>query len=287
VTGEKAHKLGLVDKVVPSSEVLNAAVALARDIASGKVARQFALDKKDKLEPSVAVKQIVEMAGGMAKKQSPHMPQPQAALRAVAAGVNNITEGRQVEANEFAKLGKNPVSKALIHLFLAQRACTKVDGIAHLKARSIKSAAVIGGGLMGSGIATTLVSAGIKVLLKEINQELLDAGVGRVKANLQSRVKKGSLTQEKFEKTMALLVPVLTYDAFNTVDIVIEAVIEKVDLKQRVFLELEKFCNPNCILATNTSTINIDLISQKISPSAQKRVIGAHFFSPAHIMPLL
>jgi len=287
IPADKAQKLGVIDVVVPADQLLETARKLALDLASGAVVRQFALRRKDKLENSFMVKQIVSMAGNMATKTSPHMPQPHACLRAVAAGVDG-SDGRKVEAAEFAKLGKHPVSAALIHVFLAQRATSKVAGVsdnASLKPREIRSAAVVGGGLMGSGIATAMLLANIKVVLKEVNQQFLDAGVARVTSNLSSRVKKGKMTEAKMKSTLELLVPTLSYDAFKDVDLVIEAVIEKVDLKQQVFVELEKACKPECILATNTSTINIELIAAKTK--AQKRVIGAHFFSPAHVMPLL
>lgn len=138
---------------------------------------------------------------------------------------------------------------------------------------------------MGSGIATALILSNYPVILKEVNDKFLQAGVGRVRANLQSRVKKGNMTQEKFEKTLSLLKGVLDYESFKDVDMVIEAVIENVSLKQQIFADLEKFCPPHCILASNTSTIDLNLIGEKTK--SHDRIIGAHFFSPAHVMPLL
>ncbi|KAJ6770977.1 3-HYDROXYACYL-COA DEHYROGENASE, partial [Salix koriyanagi] len=138
---------------------------------------------------------------------------------------------------------------------------------------------------MGSGIATALVLSNYPVILKEVNNQFLQAGIGRVKANLQSRVKKGRMTQEKFEKTMSLLKGALDYESFKDVDLVIEAVIENVSLKQQIFSDLEKYCPPHCILASNTSTIDLNLIGKQTK--SQDRIIGAHFFSPAHVMPLL
>lgn len=138
---------------------------------------------------------------------------------------------------------------------------------------------------MGSGIATALILSNYPVILKDVNDNLLQAGIGRVKANLQSRVKKGKMTQEKCEKTISLLQGALDYEGFRDVDMVIEAVIEKVSLKQQIFSDLEKYCPPHCILASNTSTIDLNLIGEKTH--SQDRIVGAHFFSPAHIMPLL
>ncbi|XP_028555816.1 glyoxysomal fatty acid beta-oxidation multifunctional protein MFP-a [Dendrobium catenatum] len=162
-----------------------------------------------------------------------------------------------------------------------------VPGISDLglTPRNISKVGILGGGLMGSGIATALILSNQRVILKEVNDNFLQAGVGRVKANLQSRVKKGTMTQENFEKALSLLTGVLDYEQFGDVDMVIEAVIEKVDLKQQIFADLEKYCPPHCILATNTSTIDLNLIGE--STKSQNRIVGAHFFSPAHIMPLL
>jgi enoyl-CoA hydratase/3-hydroxyacyl-CoA dehydrogenase len=285
IPAPKAHKMGLVDGLVEPAELINASIQLALDIASGAKPRQYSLKRTDKLENSMMIGQIIKMAGQMATKKSPHMPQALACLRAIEAGLKPGDQGRMVESREFTKLGQGPVSKALIHVFLSQRACSKVKGLGGLKPRQIKCAAVVGGGLMGSGIATVLVQAGVRVLLKEINQQFLDAGVGRIKANLDNRVKKGRLTADKAAKMMSLVVPVLTYDQFREADIVIEAVIEKLELKQSVFVDLERACRPDCILATNTSTINIDKIGAKTKSA--ERIIGAHFFSPAHVMPLL
>ncbi|GAB2226551.1 hypothetical protein Droror1_Dr00022361 [Drosera rotundifolia] len=145
-----------------------------------------------------------------------------------------------------------------------------------LKPRKIRKVAVLGGGLMGSGIATALILSNYHVILKEVNENFLQAGVGRVKANLQSRVKKGKMTQEKFEKTLSLLKRVLGYEDFRDVDMVIEAVIENVSLKQEIFADLEKYCPPHCILASNTSTIDLNLIGEKTR--SHDRIVGAHFF---------
>jgi len=138
---------------------------------------------------------------------------------------------------------------------------------------------------MGSGIATALILSNYTVILKEVNDKFLEAGIGRVKANLQSRVKKGRMSQEKFEKTISLLKGSLDYESFRDVDMVIEAVIENISLKQQIFADLEKYCPQQCILASNTSTIDLNKIGERTK--SQDRIVGAHFFSPAHVMPLL
>lgn len=127
--------------------------------------------------------------------------------------------------------------------------------------------------------------AGIQVIVKEVNQKFLDAGVQRIEGIFKGRVEKGKLTQEQYTNFMKLLIPQTTYDGFDTCDMVIEAALEKLDLKQQIYAELEKVCNSKCILATNTSTIDVLQIGAKTK--SQKRIIGLHFFSPAHVMKLL
>jgi enoyl-CoA hydratase/3-hydroxyacyl-CoA dehydrogenase len=135
---------------------------------------------------------------------------------------------------------------------------------------------VIGGGLMGSGIATALILSGVKVYLKEINSEFLQAGIQRIEENLKSRVAKGGMTQAKLQKILGLVKGILDYEDCNDVDIVIEAAVEDILLKQRIFADLEKYCKPTCLLASNTSTIDIGVIGA--NTKSQDRIIGAHFF---------
>lgn len=191
------------------------------------------------------------------------------------------------EGESFAKAASLDTHKALVHIFFAQRATKKVKGVsdAGLKPRPIRKVAVLGGGLMGSGIATALILSGIDVVLKEVNQQFLESGMLRIKGNLASRVKKGKMAQDAADAAMARVKGALDYRSFADVDMVIEAVIEDVALKQKIFADLEASCPPNCILSTNTSTIDIDLVGAKTR--SQDRIVGAHFFSPAHVMPLL
>ncbi|KAG8070505.1 hypothetical protein GUJ93_ZPchr0006g41151 [Zizania palustris] len=191
------------------------------------------------------------------------------------------------EAKVFKELVLSPTSKALVHAFFGQRLTTKVPGVTdvQLKPRKIRKVAVIGGGLMGSGIATALLVSNTSVVLKEVNPQFLQRGQKMIAANLEGLVKRGSLTKDKMNKAMSLLKGALDYSDFKDVDMVIEAVIEKIHLKQSIFSDIEKVCPPHCILATNTSTINLNVVGEKTN--CQDRIIGAHFFSPAHIMPLL
>ncbi|KAJ4722148.1 glyoxysomal fatty acid beta-oxidation multifunctional protein MFP-a-like [Melia azedarach] len=242
----------------------------------------------DQIEPLGEAREIFKFARAQARKQAPNLKHPLVCIDAIETGiVSGPRAGLLKEAEAFRELVPSDTCKSLIHVFFAQRGTTKVPGVTDLglAPRQVKKVAVLGGGLMGSGIATALILSNYPVILKEVNDKFLQAGIGRVRANLQSRVKKGKMSQEKFEKTMSLLRGVLDYESFKDVDMVIEAVIENVSLKQQIFADLEKYCPPHCMLASNTSTIDLNLIGERTK--SKDRIVGAHFFSPAHVMPLL
>ncbi|GAV64146.1 ECH domain-containing protein/3HCDH domain-containing protein/3HCDH_N domain-containing protein [Cephalotus follicularis] len=288
VKGEEACALGLVDAVVSPVELVNTARRWALEILEGKRPWVASLYKTDKLEPLGEAREIFKFARAQARKQAPNLTHPIVCIDVVEEGiVSGPRAGLWKEADAFQELVHSETCKSLIHVFFSQRATSKIHGITDrgLVPRRVNKVAILGGGLMGSGIATALILSNYPVILKEVNEKFLEAGIGRVRANLQSRVKKGKMTQEKFEKTMSLLKGVLDYGSFKDVDLVIEAVIENVSLKQQIFADLENYCPPHCILASNTSTIDLNLIGEKTR--SQDRIVGAHFFSPAHIMPLL
>ncbi|XP_051152677.1 glyoxysomal fatty acid beta-oxidation multifunctional protein MFP-a [Andrographis paniculata] len=288
VKGEEALSLGLVDALASPTELINTARQWALDIWAHKRPWVVSYYRTDKLEPLGEAREILNFARAQTRKRAPNMTHPIVCIDVIEAGV--VSGGRAgllKEAEAFAALVESDTCKSLVHVFFSQRATTKVPGVTDLglKPRKVKKVAILGGGLMGSGIATALILSNYPVILKEVNEKFLQGGIDRVKANLQSRVKKGKMSQEKFEKTFSLLKGVLDYESFRDVDLVIEAVIENVSLKQQIFSDLEKFCPSHCILATNTSTIDLNLIGEKTR--SQDRIIGAHFFSPAHVMPLL
>ncbi|WOH13005.1 hypothetical protein DCAR_0832514 [Daucus carota subsp. sativus] len=288
VKGEEALSLGLVDAIASPAELISTARRWALDILERRKPWVASLYKTDKLEPLGEAREILNFARAQARKQGPNLSHPLVCIDVIEEGiVSGPRAGLWKEAEAFQGLLHSDTCKSLVHIFFAQRSTTKVPGVTDrgLKPRRIKKVAILGGGLMGSGIATALIVSNYPVILKEVNENFLQAGIGRVKANLQSRVKKGRMTQEKFEKTFSLLKGSLDYESFKDVDMVIEAVIENVSLKQQIFADLEKYCPSHCILASNTSTIDLNLIGQKTK--SNDRIVGAHFFSPAHVMPLL
>ncbi|CAA2985910.1 glyoxysomal fatty acid beta-oxidation multifunctional MFP-a [Olea europaea subsp. europaea] len=288
VKGQEALSLGLVDAIASSNELVNTARRWALDILELKRPWINSFYKTNKLEPLGEAREILKFARAQTRKRAPNLKHPLVCIDVIEEGiVSGPRAGLLKEAEAFQRLLHSDTCKSLVHIFFAQRGTTKVPGVSDLglKPRRINKVAILGGGLMGSGIATALILSGYPVILKEVNDKFLQAGIDRVKANLKSRVKKGNMSQEKYEKTLSLLKGSLDYESFRDVDMVIEAVVENVSLKQQIFSDLGKFCSPHCILASNTSTIDLNLIGEKTK--SQDRIIGAHFFSPAHVMPLL
>ncbi|XP_078439828.1 multifunctional protein 2 [Wolffia australiana] len=288
IKGSDAYAVGLVDAIVPREELVDTARQWALDIVDYKKPWVRSLYKTDKIEPLGEAREILKFARAQAQKQAANVQHPLVCIDVIEEGiVSGPRAGLLKEAQSFQKLLLSDTCKSLVHVFFSIRATSKVPGVTDLglSPRKVAKVAIIGGGLMGSGIATVLILSNIPVILKEVNDKFLQSGIARIKANLESRVKKGKMTEERLEKALSLLAGVLDYESFKGVDLVIEAVIEDLSLKQKIFGELERYCSPSCILATNTSTIDLNLIGEKTN--SQDRIVGAHFFSPAQVMPLL
>ncbi|CAA7397364.1 unnamed protein product [Spirodela intermedia] len=288
ISATDGNQLGLIDAVVTPKELLPVSRQWALDIAMHRKPWISSLRRTDKIGPLSEARQIIKAARQQAKKTAPNMPQHQVCLDAIEEGVlSGGYAGVLKEAKVFKELVLSDTSKGLVHVFFAQRATSKVPTVTDigLKPRKIKKVAIIGGGLMGSGIATALVRHNISVLLKEVDSAYLQKGLTTVSVNLKRLVMRGAMTEDQMKKALSLLTGALDYSEFKNVDMVIEAVIENVPLKQSIFSEIEKACHPHCILATNTSTIDLNIVGAKTR--SQDRIAGAHFFSPAHLMPLL
>ncbi|WVZ76933.1 hypothetical protein U9M48_024848 [Paspalum notatum var. saurae] len=288
ITAEEGKECGLVDALSSPNELIKTSRHWALEIASSIRPWTKSLGRTDKLGSLSEARTILIMARQQIKKIGRNMPQYQACLDVIEEGVIfGGHAGVLKEDKVFKDLVPSPTSRALVHVFLAQRSTTKVPGITdvQLKPRKIRKVAVIGGGLMGSGIATALLVSNIPVVLKELNPQFLLRGQKMIADNLEGLVKRGSLAKDRINKALLLLKGTLDYSDFTDVDMVVEGVIENIPLKQSIFADIEKICPPHCILATNTSTIDLNIICEKTN--SQDRIIGAHFFSPAHIMPLL
>src|ERR1700722_4279120 len=286
ITAHEALKLGLVDHLI-EGDLLLGAIAFSRDIAAKPLRKTRERNEKDKLGLPEQNASVFAAAREKAHTKQRGMMAPLAAIDAVEAATRlSFEEGCQVEQKLFGECLFSDQSKALIHGFFGEREVGKVADIPKETALLlVNSVAVVGAGTMGAGIAIVFANAGFPVLLKEADEPALHRGLATIQKNYQSSVKRGRLTQEFVDERLQLIKPTLSYDDFGKVDMVVEAVFEGLALKKEVFGQLDRVCRPGAILATNTSTLDIDEIA--LATSRPGAVIGTHFFSPANIMRLL
>ena len=228
-----------------------------------------------------------QFARNMVKGMAKNFPAPVKCVDAVQAATElKFDDGMVFERDIFVALMLSPEGRALRHIFMAERAASKIPDVpADTPKRDIKSIAVIGAGTMGGGIAMNFLNAGIAVKMLETTQDALDRGLATVRKNYEAQVKKGKLKPEKYEERMALLSTTLRYDDLRDADMVIEAVFEDMGVKEHVFTELDRVMKPGAILASNTSTLDMNKIAA--FTNRPQDVVGTHFFSPANIMKLL
>ena len=228
-----------------------------------------------------------QFARNMVKGMSKNFPAPGKCVDAVQlATKKKFDDGMLAEREIFLNLMLTPECRALRHLFVAERAASKIPDVPDdTPKRQVKSLAVIGAGTMGGGITMNFLNAGIPVKMLEMKQEALDRGIATIRKNYESQVKKGKLKQDKYEQRMSLLSTTLSYDELKDADMVIEAVFEEMGVKKAVFTELDRVMKPGAILATNTSTLDVNTIAS--FTQRPQDVIGTHFFSPANVMKLL
>ncbi len=286
VKAKAAFECGIVDRIV-EGDLLAGAVAFAREIIASGVTPQKSRERNDKLGDEQTNAPIFAAARDQARKTRRGQTAPVAAIDAVEAATKlSFNEGCKRESELFQQCLFGDQSKALIHVFFGEREVAKIPDVPKgTPTIGINKAAVVGAGTMGGGITMNYANAGIPVLLKETSQEFLDRGLATIRKNYSNSVKKGRFSQEVMDHRMALITPTLTYDGFEEADIVTEAVFEGMDLKKQVFGELDKVCKPGAIIASNTSTLNIDEIASVTS--RPEFVIGHHYFSPANVMRLL
>jgi 3-hydroxyacyl-CoA dehydrogenase len=272
----------LFDKIV-DGDVVEAAVAFAREKADARPLPIVAKLKVEYPNADAYFQFARNTVGAMAK----NFPAPLKCVDAVAASVKmKFEDGMKLERELFMALMLTPESKALRHAFMAERATSKIPDVpADTPTRAINKVALIGAGTMGGGIAMNFLNAGIPVVMIEMKQEALDKGTGIMRKNYEAQVKKGKLKQDKLDERMALLSTTLKYDDLKDADLVIEAVFEDMAVKEQVFKTLDEVMKPGAILASNTSTLDLDKIAA--FTKRPEDVIGMHFFSPANVMKLL
>ncbi|MGD0508600.1 MAG: 3-hydroxyacyl-CoA dehydrogenase NAD-binding domain-containing protein [Terriglobales bacterium] len=284
VSAREAATLGLIDRLI-EGDLLAGATAFARDIASKPAPKTR--ERMEKLGTAAENAAIFAAAREAAGKKHRGMKAPLAAIDAVEVATRlTFEEGCQAEKKLFTECLFSDQSKALIHVFFGEREVAKIPDVPkETPVIPVNRVAVVGSGTMGGGIAMVFANAGIAVLLKDVDEAALDLGMRKIRKNYARSVQRGRFTQAFADERLRLITPVLNYDAFSDVDMVVEAVFEGMALKKTVFADLDRVCRPGAILASNTSTLNIDEIASATSrPDA---VIGTHFFSPANTMRLL
>ena len=230
---------------------------------------------------------FLQFSRNTVKAMSGSYPAPLQCVEAVAAAVTmKFDDGIAFERKLFIELVQSTESKALRHAFFGERAASKLPDVPEdTPTRAIKSAAVIGAGTMGGGIAMNFANAGIPVKILEMKQEALDKGLATIRKNYENTLKKGKLTQEKFDQRVGLITGTLSYDEIGQADIVVEAVFEDMGVKETVFKKLDEVMKQGAILASNTSTLDVNKIAD--FTKRPQDVVGTHFFSPANVMKLL
>jgi 3-hydroxyacyl-CoA dehydrogenase len=280
IDASKGAAAGLIDKLA-DGDVVAAAIAFAQDKV-GKPPRRIGEQKIDKVPAG-----LFEKARGSLARHPSGPIAPKAAIDAVEAATTlPLAEGIAKERALFREAAASPYARALQYAFFAERQAANLPGIGpDLKLRDIKTVGILGAGTMGTGIGLAFLNAGFPLIIVETTQEALDKGVARIKDTLEANVKRGRATEAQAKERMARLTPSLRMEDFETVDLIIEAVFENMALKKEIFAKLDGIAKPGAIIATNTSTLDVDEIAA-VTKRPQD-VVGLHFFSPANIMRLL
>ena len=287
VSAAEALRLGFIDEVVEGELQTAAIAAVRRLVIKGAVARPTSARVVD---PATASTAIIERLTALARRLYPNREAALTAIKATEASVRlPLAQGLLYE-EQLANLSKNTVeSRASIHVFFAERASRRVLGLAvgeaAPQARAVKAAGIIGAGTMGGGIAMCFANAGMPVTLLDSSQQALDRGLGLIESNYASMVKRGRIDEAEKARRMSRIRGTLDYTDLAQADVIVEAVFENMELKRQIFAALDRIAKPGAVLASNTSTLDVEQIARATSRPSD--VIGMHFFAPANIMPLL
>ena len=285
VPAEEAHRLGIIDELAPEADLRDAAIAMARRVAEIRPLPRIR-DRDAKLAEAKADPGIFDAMRKSIARRARNQKAPYNCIAAVeAACTMPFEDGIRRERELFDELENSAEARALRYAFFAEREVAKLPDIPRdTPLRPVKTAAIVGAGTMGGGIAMSFAEFGFPVKLLEASQEALDRGIARIRANYETSVKRGSLTEAEMNRRLALIEPVTSYDDIGQCDVVIEAVFERIPVKEEVFKKLDEVMKPGALLYTNTSGIDIDIMA-----NATKRpqdIAGTHFFAPANVMKL-
>jgi len=283
VPSEQFKGTGLFDEMI-DGDLLKGAVAFAGKVVSENRPLKRVRDIKIDYPNAEA---FFQFARNNVQAVSKNFPAPLKCVDAVAASVSKpFDEGLRTEREFFTYLVQTPESKALRHAFFGERAASKINDVPEsTPIRDIKKVGMVGAGTMGGGITMNFLNAGIAVTILEMKQEALDKGIATIRKNYENSMKKGKLKPEQLETRMGLLTPTLSYDDLKDADLIIEAVFEEMGVKEAVFKKLDEVAKPGAILASNTSTLDVNQIAA--FTKRPQDVVGTHFFSPANVMRLL
>jgi len=285
VPAAEAKTLGIIDEIVDEKDLRGAAIRYAKSVAAKRPLPRVR-DKTDRITDAKADPGMFEAMKKSIARKARNQKAPYHCIAAVeAATTQAFEEGLETERRLFSELENADEAKALRYAFFAEREVAKIPGAPKdLKPPRVKSAAVIGAGTMGGGIAMCFADSGIPVKVLEATREALDKGMQRVRDNYAVSVKRGSITQAQMDERLPLIQPVQRYEDIGDCDVVIEAVFERIDVKKDVFTKLDAVMKPGAMLLTNSSAIDTDIMAD-VTKRPQD-VAGAHFFAPANVMKL-
>ena len=286
IAAADAVRAGLVDRIV-EGELEAGAIAFARERVASGAPHPRTRDRTDRLGTPSESAPMLEAARATARRTKPHIPAARAWVDAVeAAATLPFERGIERERELSVETVRSEPCKALLHVFFAERAAAKIPDVSReTTALPVERVAIVGAGTMGAGIAMACANAGIDVRLRDTSRQALGTGMAAVRRNYDASVKRGRFTPEAVDERLARIHPQLDDAGFGDADVVIEAVYESMELKRTIFAELDRVASRGAVLATNTSTLDIDTIAA--ATSRPDRVIGLHFFSPANVMRLL
>lgn len=276
---EEGVEKGAIDRVVEAGDPREIAIAMGQEVIAGSLPTRRTGDIDTTPDDAA-----IESTLAMVEKKNPHLINLAECVKAIAASTKPLMEGLADERARIMRCIESPQRAGLIHAFFGERAVSNIPE-AKGETRPLDKVGVIGGGTMGSGITTSCLMAGIPVRLIEVQQEGLDRGVATITKNLDGAVSRGKMSSDKRDAALAMLEPSLAMEDLSDVDLVIEAVFEKMEIKKEIFGKLDTICKPGAILASNTSYLDINAIADMTS--RPQDVLGLHFFSPAHVMRLL